>query len=51
MAHAKKEKPMGKRLKDIRTDKKLSLDYLYRERDHHASGCYYFTTFKGLRDR
>jgi transcriptional regulator with XRE-family HTH domain len=31
MAHAKKEKPMGKRLKDIRTDKGLSLDYLANE--------------------
>ena len=31
MAHAKKEKPMGKRLKDIRTDKGLSIDYLANE--------------------
>ena len=31
MAHAKKEKPMGKRLKDIRTDKGLSLEYLANE--------------------
>jgi len=31
MAHEKKEKPIGKRLKDIRTDKELSLDYLANE--------------------
>jgi len=31
MARQKKERPMGKRLKDIRSDKGLSLDYLANE--------------------
>ena len=31
MTRTKKEKPIGKRLKDIRTDKGLSLDYLANE--------------------
>ncbi|MBE9542795.1 MAG: helix-turn-helix transcriptional regulator, partial [Proteobacteria bacterium] len=31
MAQQKKEKPMGKRLKDIRADRGLSLDYLANE--------------------
>ena len=31
MAQKNKEKPIGKRLKDIRTDKGLSLDYIANE--------------------